>query len=74
MVEYNKVFITQRADPYVVKGNSGEYYFTASVPEYDGIRLRRADRLEDLESAPEKEIWHKHNDGKMSVPGSWWAP
>lgn len=72
MVEYNKVFITQRADPFVTRGNKGEYYFTASVPEYDGIRLRRAESLEGLKDAEEKEIWHKHDDGKMSI--HIWAP
>jgi len=24
--------ISQRADPYIVKGNNGYYYFTASIP------------------------------------------
>ncbi|MCR5625840.1 MAG: family 43 glycosylhydrolase [Lachnospiraceae bacterium] len=72
MTEYNKVFITQRADPFVTKGKNGEYYFTASVPEYDGIRLRCADSIEGLKNAKEKEVWHKHPEGKMSIHV--WAP
>ena len=34
---YNKPWILQRADPYVYRHTDGTYYFTASVPAYDGI-------------------------------------
>ena len=37
---YNKPWILQRADPYVYRHTDGTYYFTASVPAYDGIVLR----------------------------------
>ena len=43
--EYNKPFIRQRADPYVYRHSDGSYYFTASVPEYDRIVLRRSNTL-----------------------------
>ncbi len=38
---YNKPWIAQRADPFVTY-HDGYYYFTASVPAYDAIVLRRA--------------------------------
>jgi len=53
---YNRPFIPQRADPYILH-RDGRYYFTASVPEYDRIVLRRSDTLEGLASAPESIIW-----------------
>lgn len=69
---YNKPWIMQRADPYVYRHTDGTYYFTASIPAYDGIVLRRADSLKGLAEAPEKEIWHKHESGIMSC--HIWAP
>lgn len=68
---YKKPWILQRADPYVLL-KDGQYYFTASVPAYDGIVLRRASVLEELAEAPETEIWHKHESGPMSK--HIWAP
>ena len=70
-LKYNKPWIMQRADPFVLK-NGGNYYFTASVPEYDRIVLRRSDTLEGLKDAAEKEIWHKHDFGPQSI--HIWAP
>lgn len=70
--KYNTVWIAQRADPYVVKDASGSYYFTASVPAYDSIVLRKSDTLEGLAQAEETEIWHKHESGPMSKHV--WAP
>ena len=46
--EYNKPLVLQRADPYVYRHTDGYYYFTASVPEYDCIELRRAKTLNEL--------------------------
>ena len=54
ITEYNKPFIEQRADPYVYRHTDGCYYFTASVPDYDKIVLRRSDTLTGLQSAEEK--------------------
>ena len=39
-LKYNEPWILQRADPYVYRHTDGSYYFTASVPAYDGIVLR----------------------------------
>ena len=71
-LEYNKPWILQRADPYVYRHTDGSYYFTASVPAYDQVVLRRADTLAGLKDAPETEIWHKHESGIMSCHV--WAP
>lgn len=65
-------WIEQRADPYVTCEHGGKYYFTASVPSYDRIILRCADRLEDLADAEEKTVWTKHESGDMSF--NIWAP
>ncbi len=71
-LNYNEPWIVQRADPYVYRHTDGTYYFTASVPAYDGIILRRADSLSALAEAEEVEIWHKHESGPMSI--HIWAP
>ena len=68
----NKPFIEQRADPYVMRHTDGKYYFTASVPAYDKIVLRRADSLKELQTAEEAVIWTKHESGEMSKHV--WAP
>lgn len=69
---YNKPWILQRADPYVYRHTDGTYYFTASVPAYDGIVLRKSNTLAGLAEAPEVEVWHKHESGIMSC--HIWAP
>lgn len=71
-LQYNKPWILQRADPYVYKAPNGLYYFTASVPAYDGIVLRCSHTLAGLADATEKEVWHKHDSGIMSCHV--WAP
>lgn len=68
----NKPLIEQRADPYVYRHTDGYYYFTASVPAYDKIILRRAESLEKLGDAEENVIWTKHESGEMSE--HIWAP
>ena len=65
-------FIEQRADPYVYRHSDGYYYFTASVPEYNRIELRRAKTLNELPQAHGVDIWFKHEDGEMSA--NIWAP
>lgn len=72
ITEYNEPFIIQRADPYVYRHTDGSYYFTASVPEYDKIVLRRADTLLGLKDAQETVIWKRHRSGPMSK--HIWAP
>ena len=42
---YANPLIEQRADPWIYKHTDGAYYFTASVPEYDRIELRRAEAI-----------------------------
>lgn len=72
ITQYNEPFIEQRADPYVYRHTDGSYYFTASVPEYDKIVLRKSDTLLGLKDAQETCIWKKHDSGKMSK--HIWAP
>lgn len=72
ITEYNNPFIIQRADPYVLRHTDGSYYFTASVPAYDRIVLRKSDTLTGLKDAPEVTVWTKHESGDMSK--HIWAP
>lgn len=69
---YNAPFIWQRADPYIYRTQEGEYYFTASVPEYDRIVLRASRTLDGLAYAREKTIWIRHEEGLQSAHV--WAP
>lgn len=71
-IRENKPFIEQRADPYVYRHTDGIYYFTASVPAYDRIVLRRSETLQGLAEAEEKTLWMKHESGEMSQ--HIWAP
>lgn len=67
MEKKTDIFIKDRADPYVMKGSDGMYYFTASYPMYgkddsegyDRIILRRAKTIDALATAEEKVIWHE---------------
>ncbi|MCM1263922.1 MAG: family 43 glycosylhydrolase [Butyrivibrio sp.] len=72
ITEYNTPFIEQRADPYVYRHTDGTYYFTASVPAYDRIVLRKAATLEQLQTAQETTVWTKHESQEMSE--HIWAP
>ncbi|TQL04262.1 GH43 family beta-xylosidase [Cellulomonas sp. SLBN-39] len=63
--------VLQRADPWVLR-HEGRYWFTASHPDYDRIVLRVADRLEDLQAAPETTIWQPPAAGPTSRLV--WAP
>lgn len=72
ITEYNTPFIEQRADPYVYRHTDETYYFTASVPAYDCISLRKAETLEGLQTAQETVVWTKHESGEMSK--HIWAP
>jgi GH43 family beta-xylosidase len=64
--------IEQRADPYIYKHTDGYYYFTASVPLYDRIELRRATTIAGLATAPTVDAWHKPDTGPYSELV--WAP
>lgn len=70
--QFKNTIVLQAADPYIFKHSDGYYYFTASVPEYDRIELRRAKRIEELCSAVPSVIWEKHQKGEMS--SYIWAP
>lgn len=76
---YADPFIKERADPYIVDGEDGYYYFTASYPAYgsvdkgyDRIILRRSNTVGGLSSAEEKTIWKAHSGGILSK--HIWAP
>jgi GH43 family beta-xylosidase len=64
--------IEQRADPYIHKHDDGYYYFTASVPDYDGIELRRSRTISGLADAEPKMVWRKPDEGPYS--DLVWAP
>ncbi len=69
---YNEPLLEQRADPYIYKHKDGYYYFTASVPEYDRIILRKSKTIKGIKDAEEFVIWRKHDSGTMSR--NIWAP
>lgn len=64
--------IRQRADPYIHRHTDGWYYFTASVPAYDGIELRRARTIAGLAGAKAVMVWRKPDEGPYS--DLIWAP
>ena len=67
--EYKSPFVEQRADPWVLKGTDGYYYFTGSYPMvgakdpegYDRVVLRRSKTVEGLATAEEVSIWDEAN-------------
>lgn len=71
-LKFNEPWILQRADPYVYRHSDGMYYFTASIPSYDAIALRRSETLAGLADAPEVIVWRKHERGILSK--HIWAP
>ncbi len=64
--------ILQRADPCIRRHTDGWYYFTASVPAYDRIELRRARTIAELATAQPHDVWHKPASGPLSE--LIWAP
>ena len=73
MIEkYSDVLIPQRADPCILLAPDSWYYFTASVPAFDCIEIRRARTIEELPDAPTRIVWTKHEEGPMSK--YIWAP
>ncbi|EDY83931.1 glycosyl hydrolase, family 43 [Verrucomicrobiia bacterium DG1235] len=64
--------IEQRADPHILKAPDGYYYFSASVPEYDRLELRRSKSIEGLVSADRVTVWTKPDEGPFS--DLIWAP
>jgi len=70
--QLNNPVLPQRADPWVYKHSDGYYYFSASVPEYDRIEIRRSRTLNELSQAEPLTIWRKYESGPMSA--NIWAP
>ncbi|MGR4863301.1 family 43 glycosylhydrolase [Caulobacter sp. LARHSG274] len=64
--------VRQRADAQVFRHDDGDYYMTASVPEYDRLVLRRAPTLAGLATAQEAVIWRRPSQGQLG--GYIWAP
>lgn len=71
-VSYTNPLAEQRADPHIWKHTDGYYYFTATVPAYDRIVLRRATTVQGLATAAERTIWSRHTSGEMGA--HIWAP
>jgi len=69
---WSNPILRHRADPHVLLHTDGWYYFTATVPEYDRIELRRAKTVGGLSTAEPKVIWRKHDHGPMGA--HIWAP
>ncbi|WP_026671742.1 glycoside hydrolase family 43 protein [Alkalihalobacterium bogoriense] len=70
--QYANPVIEQRADPWVYKHSDGYYYFTASVPEYDRLEIRRSKTIQGLREAEPVVVWRKYDVGPMSA--NIWAP
>ncbi|MEB3368926.1 glycoside hydrolase family 43 protein [Saccharopolyspora mangrovi] len=69
---YANPLIRQRADPHITRHTDGSYYYTATVPEYDRLILRRARTIQGLADADEAVVWRKHETGPMGA--HIWAP
>jgi GH43 family beta-xylosidase len=74
MSNYTAPLIIQRADPFIYKHTDGYYYFTASVPAYNLIELRRSKTIEGLAFAMPRTIWRKHDSGTGAQSELIWAP
>ena len=77
-ITYPNPFIRERADPYVMRGTDGTYYFTASYPMksdadpegYDRVILRKGKSIAELAQAEEKTIW-KAEENSLSHRFIW---
>ena len=54
-LEFDNPIAEQRADPWVFKTDEGIYYLIATVPEYDRIVIKKANSINGLKNAKEKE-------------------
>jgi GH43 family beta-xylosidase len=70
--QWSNPLIEQRADPWMMLHQDGYYYFTATVPEYNHIELRRSKTINGLSVAETKIIWNEHEDGP--IKHHIWAP
>lgn len=64
--------VLQRADAQIFRHEGGDYYMTASVPEYDRLIIRRSPTIAGFSAAEERVIWRRPTAGKMG--GYIWAP
>lgn len=64
--------VLQRADAQISRHASGQYYMSASVPEYDRLIIRRSSTIAGLATTEERVIWRRPTQGKMG--GHIWAP
>src|SRR5208282_5356416 len=64
--------VLKRADPWILLHTDGWYYFTASVPEYDRVEIRKARTISELATASPVIVWRKHFLGEMAA--NIWAP
>jgi GH43 family beta-xylosidase len=71
MTTLTNPLIRNRADPCILR-HDGDYLFTASVPEYDRIELRRAPSVSTLADATPRVIWRASAHGPASA--LIWAP
>ncbi|KFA51557.1 hypothetical protein S40293_03914 [Stachybotrys chartarum IBT 40293] len=71
-VSYSNPLVAERADPHIAKHTDGWYYYTATVPAYDQIILRKAQTIQELASAEEVVIYNRTEEGVGS--GQIWAP
>jgi GH43 family beta-xylosidase len=64
--------VLKRADPWILLHTDGWYYFTASVPEYDRVEIRKARTISELATACPVVVWRKHLLGETAA--NIWAP
>ncbi len=70
---FSNPLLPRRADPYVYLHTDGNYYFCATVPEYDRIELARARDLAGLRTATPVVVWRKQK--RLLVEDrNLWAP
>ena len=78
--KYPSPLVEERADPWILLGEDGYYYFTGSYPMtgdndaegYSRVVLRRSKTIEGLAQAEEKVIWNEAEED--SVHRFIWAP
>lgn len=71
-LEIRNPVVSQRADPSLSRHQDGYYYFTATVPAYNLIELRRSSTIDGLSAAKPTVIWRAHASGAMA--SHIWAP
>src|SRR5690606_16366818 len=59
--------IPQRADPWIYRHSSGEYFFIATSPAVDRIEMRRRPTLHAFANAEPQVGWRKHAAGEVGA-------